>query len=267
MFLEIDGEMNVIESQDAWYWPIKKGIQRNPWHVWKKEALNAGFNVAILPMRDDIYKKFDVKKAVEWFKSVEGLPYGFHNFIFGWIDTPDKSFPPVADLEFVYMIFCFLERIWATPVTSFLGEAMNMRLNTTDLSLPEIAVEAHKRGLRVKDLFAMVEKDEWVYSDGYSMVCSSFVAAIYKAGGLFGDMEIQATEFTPRDIYQLNFFEKNYTKPERCQGVDPELPYCQIMGKHIMDVYTDDYSTIDPYEHMNEKCPSMAPKYEREPGC
>jgi len=36
----------------------------------------------------------------------------------------------------------------------------------------------------------MVEKDEWVYSDGYSMVCSAFVAAVYKNGGLFGDLDI-----------------------------------------------------------------------------
>lgn len=34
------------------------------------------------------------------------------------------------------------------------------------------------------DLMAMVEKDGWQYSDGVSYVCSSFVAACYKAGGL-----------------------------------------------------------------------------------
>lgn len=42
------------------------------------------------------------------------------------------------------------------------------------------------------DLMAMVEKDEWVYNDGPSLVCSSFVAAMYKAGGLIFD-SIQGT--------------------------------------------------------------------------
>jgi len=39
------------------------------------------------------------------------------------------------------------------------------------------------------------------------------------------------------------------------------------MGKFKMDITKDKYNTIDPYDHMFEKCPSMAPKYERELGC
>jgi hypothetical protein len=30
---------------------------------------------------------------------------------------------------------------------------------------------------------------------------------MYKAAGLFGDLEINATEFTPRDVYALDFFD------------------------------------------------------------
>lgn len=36
------------------------------------------------------------------------------------------------------------------------------------------------------------------------------MVAVFKAAGLFGDMEVQATEFTPRDLYELDFFDKNY---------------------------------------------------------
>ena len=49
--------------------------------------------------------------------------------------------------------------------------------------------------MSVGQLFAMVEKDEWVYSDGHSLVCSSFVVAIYKAAGVLDDLEINATEY------------------------------------------------------------------------
>jgi hypothetical protein len=48
------------------------------------------------------------------------------------------------------------------------------------------------------------------------MVCSSFVIGVYKAGGLFDDLEINATEFTPKDVYTLNFFDSNYIKPKKC---------------------------------------------------
>jgi len=34
--------------------------------------------------------------------------------------------------------------------------------------------------------------------------------AVFKAAGLFGDLEVHATEFTPRDMYELNFFDKNF---------------------------------------------------------
>jgi len=39
-------------------------------------------------------------------------------------------------------------------------------------------------------------------------VCSSFVVAVMKAAGVFGDMEIHATEFTPRDLYMLDVYDK-----------------------------------------------------------
>jgi hypothetical protein len=59
-----------------------------------------------------------------------------------------------------------------------------------------------------------------------SYVCSAYVAALYKAAGLFGDMEINATEFTPRDVYELNFFNTTMDRPQQCIDADPELKHC-----------------------------------------
>ena len=43
------------------------------------------------------------------------------------------------------------------------------------------------------------------------------------------------------------------------------------MGKFKMDITQDKYNTIDPYDRMFERCPSMPPNYERdtsrETGC
>ena len=78
---------------------------------------------------------------------------------------------------------------------------------------------------------AMVEMDGWEYTgekprDGLSYVCSAYAAAFYKAAGLFDNMSIQATEFSPRDVYTLNFFDTTYQRPEACAAADPTLPYC-----------------------------------------
>lgn len=44
-------------------------------------------------------------KAVEFFKSVEGLPYGYHNFLFGWLDDVPKNIPPIATFDYIFIIF------------------------------------------------------------------------------------------------------------------------------------------------------------------
>ena len=114
-------------------------------------------------------------------------------------------------------------------------------------------------------LMAEPELDGWYYSDGYSYVCSCFVIGVYKAAGLFGDMEINAVEFTPKDLYQINFFNTTAALPSQCTAADPELPYCQILGKYKFSL--PGYSTVSPYSHMNEHCASLSPDYIRPDGC
>ena len=117
---------------------------------------------------------------------------------------------------------------------------------------------------------AMVELDGWEYTgeqprDGLSYVCSAYVAAMYKAAGLFDDFEINATEFSPRDVYSLNFYDLTYARPDACVAADPDLPYCQLLGKYKMTL--PGYSTVDPYEHMFESCDINWPEYSRDAGC
>jgi len=58
-------------------------------------AENASFHVAHIPLSEDSRAKFDNDKAVKFFESVEGLPYGYHNFLYGWIDTAHNNWPPL----------------------------------------------------------------------------------------------------------------------------------------------------------------------------
>ncbi|CAK68862.1 unnamed protein product (macronuclear) [Paramecium tetraurelia] len=264
VIFEIDGVKWVVESQDAWYWP-KKNIQKNRWEDWKVYAKNAGFNVAILPLSPEKRAQWNQEGALKFWNFMEGCPYGYHNFIFGWIDTPKDNYPSLLSAELATYIFSFIEKFAPSISNKMVGEGLNKRLGTEGLTIPEITIEAAKRGIEIAELYAMVEKDNWIYSDGPSQVCSSFVIGLYKAAGLFGEYHIEATEFTPKDVYQMNFFDKNYVVPKKCKDNDPDLPYCQIMGTHRMEL--EGYNTIDPYEHMNERCPSQAPDYKRPADC
>jgi len=200
----------------------------------------------------------------------EGLPYGYHNFLYGWINTPKDNWPPLIPNEGVPIVFSILESI--APKTSFIffTEALNKRLGTQGKNIKEITMIAAERGLGIEDVMAIPELDGWEYTseeprDGLSYVCSAYVAAMYKAGGLFDAFDVQATEFTPRDIYSLNFFDLNFSRPDVCATADPTLPYCQLLGKYTMDL--PGYSTVDPYSHMNETCPINWPDYTRDEGC
>jgi len=46
--------------------------------------------------------------AEQFFKEAEGLPYGYHNFLMGWIDTPKDNLPSLLDGNFVLAMFSYL---------------------------------------------------------------------------------------------------------------------------------------------------------------
>ncbi|KAK4341842.1 hypothetical protein RND71_037658 [Anisodus tanguticus] len=155
------------------------------------------------------------------------------------------------------------------------NEALNKRLGTQvsqaklNLSLPDVLVEVEKRGSSFAKLLTIPEQDDWVYSDGKSTSCVTFILEMYKEAGLFGELasSIQVTEFTIKDAYSLKFFENNSSRlPRWCNADDSvKLPFCQIKGKYPMEL--PGYNSMDPYPYMNERCPSMPPKYYRPQGC
>ena len=108
-------------------------------------------------MRKEIRDAFNVTAAIEWFKTVEGTPYGIHNMIFSWIDTPNSSFPPLLTPDLAAVIFSIIEKVDPALVKSFIGEALNHRLNTTNLTLEEIATVISKKNMTFGELFAIPE--------------------------------------------------------------------------------------------------------------
>lgn len=180
-------------------------------------------------------------------------------------DTEYDNYPPLLDFNFAYSVFMILQGMKYTFPQRIFAETLNMRLGTKDLDMKQIPIEAKKQGKTLRQLMAMPEQDKWVYSDGQSRVCSSLAIDMYMHAGLFGDLNIQATEFTPRDVYQLGFFKGADDLPAECKANDPELSYCQIMGDTLIDLAG--FNSVNPYSQMNEKCGGEPPLYVRKEGC
>mmetsp|Transcript_41295 Transcript_41295/g.57479 ORF Transcript_41295/g.57479 Transcript_41295/m.57479 type:complete len:321 (+) Transcript_41295:286-1248(+) len=263
MALWIDDELYILESNVNKGWP-KGGLQKNKWEDWLKYTQDAGDHVTWMPLRQDLRDKFNEKTCLEWFKTVEGMPYGFENFLYGWIDTPDKNMPPIMDPNWLPALFPIVADVSSKGSILF-TPAMNKRLGTENLEVYQVAEILHQRNMSWGDLFAIVEQDGWVYDGHYSYVCSAFVVALWKAGHLFDGMEINAVEFTPKDIYQMDWIDINYDFPQECRDANPDANFCQIMGEYKMEF--PGASTVSAYSHMNEHCPTEEPLYLRTPGC
>jgi len=259
--LWLNGTLNICESQAGWYWP-RSGIQCNPWSQWLIWANNADFHVTWLPLKAEYAAKFNETSAQIWVEQNIGYPYGYFNFIFGWIDTTNASFPPLLSPQLVGPVFSLVEYI--SPLAGDLVTlGLNFRLGTTNLTMPELYQALYELDMTFEQGIAIVEQDSWVYPDGPNMVCSSFVVGVWRAGGLFDDMTIQVTEFTPRDVYEMEFLEKAPVLPANCTLADPINPHCQIMGKWRMQF--PNIGTVSPYANMNEHCDSFPPEYQRIP--
>lgn len=267
LWIEENGtrELYILESQAAWYWP-RTGLQMNKFSNWIKWAENASFMVCLLPLKPEVREIFNETAVLDWFKTVEGTPYGFHNFIFGWIDTATQNLPPILSPELLTIGFSLVERVIPSAIASIYGLAMNKRLGTFGLTIPELQVVAGQQGKSLLDVQAEVEMDGWWYPDGYSYVCSSFVFELYKKAGIMGSLDIQGVEMTPKDVYSLSIFDTGAVLPEACVEADPGLPYCQLLGDYRVNLGPD-YGSIAPYSHMDETCPSVAPDYVRPAGC
>jgi len=267
MALRFDGELYIVESQDAWYWPTKN-LQRTKFADWIKQAENADFHVAWFPLNKEARAKFNEQAARDFFFKTEGLPYGYHNFLYGWIDTPHNNLPPLVGNEFVPILFSIFEKFEAKTTDIFFSQALNKRLGTKGLDIAGIAAAAAEKGMSIQDLMAVPEQDGWEYTgeeprDGLAYVCSAYVAALYKAAGILPD--VNATEFTPYDVYSLNVFDTTTPRPQQCVDADPNVPWCQLRGRFRMTF--PDYNTVAPYPHMAEHCPTIWPTYTREVGC
>lgn len=98
--------------------------------------------VAWLPLREEIADKFNETAAREFYLKYEGVPYGYHNFLYGWVDTPEDNFPPLLPHKFVPILFSLIEQFDKPTSDLLYTEALNNRLEVSGKNITEVAAIA-----------------------------------------------------------------------------------------------------------------------------
>lgn len=281
--MRVGGELYIMESTtNGAYWPTN-GIQKTPYKQWIVQAREAGYNLVWAPLTVEQRNRFNVSAAYEYFTSVEGVDYGYYNMLMAWIDTLKDNYPCVAphyDMcltqQHIELLLGVLDEIAPQIGDMLFGQAFNHRVGTHGLRLPEVLQIANEQGMtNLAELAPIVEDDEWLYDikryndtvKAPSMVCCVFVCHMWKSGGLFDDVdrEINCGEFTNADDYMMSILDTKFERPQQCVNADPENPLCQLEGEYSLNLLG--HGSRDQSPHMAEKCPSMAPTYDKPLGC
>lgn len=266
--LWMDGELFIVESEgEVSYWP-DHGVLKTPYEQWLQQARDANDNVVWVKLNDEARANYNETAAIEYFKTVQGLEYGYWTQIWGWLDTAEDNFPCLpsdytncASWALFEPVLSLVDRIAPLEADMLWNDGLNKRLGTEGLRTAEIYMEAANRGMQSTELYQIVEQDTWRYNmttntgepvEGKSMVCCVFVCSMWKSAGVFGSLadDVNCEEFTNYDDYALTYVQETYT---------------QIIGDYSLNL--NDYRTREPYAHMAEHCGSKAPDYEKEPGC
>jgi hypothetical protein len=280
-----DGQMHICEStaKDS-YWPVN-GIQCTPYAQWVDQALAAGYNVVHAPLTAEKRAAFNATAAQEFFRSTEGLDYGYHNMLYGWIDTETGNYPCLPPdyssvcltWEAIEVLFALVDKLVPSIGDLMWNQALNHRLGTQGLRTAEIWYTANKAGITTAKLPTLPELDTWRYNTtrynadnhvvGRSMVCCVFVCHIWKAAGLFDNLDgdVNCGEQTNFDDYSLTLLDPTPAISDACKAANPGSPICQLTGNYTLQL--NDYAARTPYAWMDQECPSLAPHYDRPSNC
>ena len=62
-------------------------------------------------MTTQLREKFDEKAAHEFYSMTEGLPYGYHNMIYLWLNTAQDNMPPLMPRTAVPIVASIFEKV------------------------------------------------------------------------------------------------------------------------------------------------------------
>lgn len=285
----------VVESTDKnplgpVYFPPPYGITIHEFDAWIGYAINAQYNVALLPLAAEVAAAFDENAFWTFFDGVFGMPYGYHTMLLSFLDTfnPFANLPmPITSGNELAVIMNVLDPILGNStsgvtVSSMFTWPLNKRLNTACSSLRCVisAINQNKAAGKSPASFAeavaIPEIDGTKYGANYSMVCSEFAAMGLKVGlqkAFPVWSSIMAAEQTPKDNYQMQLYDQTGARftEAQCPGGLTSVPgskgsYCQLMGPYVQIL--PGYNTLALYPSMNDRCQAQWPSYTRGPsGC
>jgi len=281
-------QLYVCESTDVSptgaYWPPPYGVIRTPWEEWLQLADEAGFSVVVLPLAPAASAAFDEAAYWAWFRTVAGMPYGYHVMLFSFLDTfPNANLPRPIDDRIADNSFLKLDKLIGhddepigANMYALLVEGLNKRLGTAcvgNSSFACMSYELLQRNLSYTEATCIPENDDWRYEGNVSMMCSAFVAHGLKAALGSYWPALNAHEFTPKDVYQLRIYDEGAGSTARfnasnCPGgliVDAGGAYCQLLGPFELPL--NSYNSVPVYAHMNEKCAAQWPDYKTQRPC
>ena len=148
-------QLFVLQSDDD-------GIRRETIDQWWADF--KGMSMVMYPLSPVYRERFDTRKAWAWFKSLEGLSYGYANFFFGFLDTPNGNYPQAWDSNSWNLALYFISQIpfvGKKAIDSIWTRALNKRLGTEGLEFKEVIAEVEKRGMTLGELIAIPEQADW----------------------------------------------------------------------------------------------------------
>jgi hypothetical protein len=264
-----------------------RGIIVTPWDRWVALAINATYNVAVLPLAPALSSAFSESSAWGWFDGVVGASYGYSNFLYAVLDTanPFASLPLPIDPRMLVPILNAADALlgpapagqeWTSlTIQTMLVHGLNKRLGSSCATLACAIAVVNANALAgvgpasLVEAMAVPEDDAWRYGGNVSFVCSAFAAAVYQAAlpAAFG--VFNATEQTPIDNVRMAVWDGSYFSDANCPGGGVISPTdgvgraCQLMGPVTMPLNL--YNTVPLYAGMNSHCGSQWPAYVRCP--
>ena len=128
------GELFIVEAQSAFYFKDgTSGVQSTKFADWLELANSADFDVAWIPLREDVRKsKFNAAKARQYFSLTSGAPYSHRAQFFSVVDTvEDNYFSPISS-ELVPFMVRYMQSLYPSTFDIVFKEALNKRLGIKD---------------------------------------------------------------------------------------------------------------------------------------
>ncbi len=98
-----------------------------------------------IPLSDEMSANFNETASRQFFYDTNGLPYGYHNFQYGWMDTPEMNNPPLIAAKFVPVLWNLVSMVDSDVSDLMFTKGLNFHLGTEGLTIPQLAGRASEK--------------------------------------------------------------------------------------------------------------------------